>query len=1158
MSLRTFRRLFSALLLLACFWMPSLHAQIARAPGSSYENFDVRDPELQGKEGGATRERYHAQAARGPAKEAQNRALNAMRTARTALQDKIPQLHFEQNRGGNAPEVVGTRTAGDWLKPASSAPREETARNFLVEQAALYGLTAQQAAGLIKFTDYANPAGNMSWVEFRQELNGIPVFQGEVRLAFSAEGALARTTSNLAPGLDAALLVAKPVLTAAEAVVYAGRSVGYTLEASRFETKSVEAEGHKQVLTRGPFRREINAELVYFALEPGVATLAYSVILWERVDAYYILVDATDGTLLWRKNIVDHQTQSATYGVYTTDSPAPLSPTTILPGPGTQAPGIARSLVTLIGNEPPNTFNNLGWITDGVNITTGNNVHAGLDLSAPDGVDVGGEATGSPNRVFNFSYNPPPLGSDAPTLAAYRAGVTTNLFYWTNVYHDRLYLLGFTEAARNFQNNNFGRGGVGNDAVSAEVQDSSGTNNANFGTPPDGTPGQMQMYVFTGPTPNRDGSLDADVFLHEMTHGTSNRLHGNGSGLTTTQAGGLGEGWSDFYARGVLATSDEDVNAVYASGAYVTLQLGGATDTNNYYFGIRRFPYAVKANVGANGKSHNPLTFADIDTAQLNLADGAFAPNPLFAGNAANEVHNLGEVWCMMLLEMRARMINRLGFAVGNQRALQIVTDAMKLDAVSPTFIQARDSIIAADNAGFAGADVADIRTAFAARGAGVIATVTGTSTAVQSFFPAEIPGAVTFTDTLGNGNGIAEPGEDLVITVPLTNKLTVTDNPVTGVLGNFTSSYGSMAANATVAKTFSYRVPAGTPCGTLLNIPFVISSPNGIATVTVPLQLGTPNTTTVFSQSFDAPTVPPALPTGWTTTTTGVALTAWTTVTSPLIDVANNAFSPDVAVVSDASLVSPVIPIASPNLQLSFKHRFTFESGFDGGVLELKIDAGAFTDVITAGGSFVQGGYTATISSSFSSPIAGRSAWSGAQGVTLTTIVNLPASTNGHNVQFRWRLACDSSVGSTGWNVDSVLISSTSFTCASIDTDGDGIPDGYEIAHGLDPNNPADAALDADGDGQTNLQEYLAGTDPQDAKSFLRIVSETRDGVTGNVTVSFPSVNGRTYVVEWSADLLGVWTPVRSNIVGTGAVLDVVDTTNGAAAKRFYRARTP
>ncbi|TNY02812.1 metalloprotease, partial [Escherichia coli] len=71
------------------------------------------------------------------------------------------------------------------------------------------------------------------------------------------------------------------------------------------------------------------------------------------------------------------------------------------------------------------------------------------------------------------------------------------MFYVMNRYHDELYRLGFTEQAFNFQNDNFGRGGVAADRVSAEGQDSSGTNNANFNTPVDGGRGRMQMYIWT-------------------------------------------------------------------------------------------------------------------------------------------------------------------------------------------------------------------------------------------------------------------------------------------------------------------------------------------------------------------------------------------------------------------------------------------------------------------------------------------------------------------------------------------------------------------------------------------------------------------------------------------------------------------------------------
>ncbi len=514
-------------------------------------------------------------------------------------------------------------------------------------------------------------------------------------------------------------------------------------------------------------------------MDMGLATLAWSMVLWQDNLAHYILVDALTGDLLWRKNIVNEQTQTVTYSVYNDDSPAPLSPSNAFPGSGIQGAAIPRTLLTLISELP--AFDNLGWITDGVNTTTGNNVDAGLDIDPSiitgngNGIDPGGRAVGSPFRVFDFPYNPspgiPPPG-DAPTLANYRMGVVTNLFFWSNRYHDRLYELGFTEAARNFQQDNFGRGGLGNDFVRAEAQDFSGTNNANFGTPPDGQLPRMQMFIFTGPNPDRDGDLDQEIVLHELTHGTSNRLHANATGLGSNVSGGMGEGWSDYYARALLSTADEDVNGLYASGAYATFQLS-LIGTNNYYYGIRRFPYAVKTTVGPNGKPHNPLTFADTDPAQINTTDGAFPENPLnFSGNGALEVHNLGEIWCMTLLEMRARLITRLGWAVGNQRALQLVTDGMKLDPVNPNMLQGRNSILLADCAGFSGQDELDIWAGFAARGMGFSARYNSATSVTEAFdIPNLTLGAVTISnDSCPPSDGFADPGESLTLNIPLSN----------------------------------------------------------------------------------------------------------------------------------------------------------------------------------------------------------------------------------------------------------------------------------------------------------------------------------------------------------------------------------------------------
>ena len=96
----------------------------------------------------------------------------------------------------------------------------------------------------------------------------------------------------------------------------------------------------------------------------------------------------------------------------------------------------------------------------------------------------------------------------------------TNLFYWNNIMHDLFYQYGFDEASGNFQEDNFNRGGKGNDGVIANAQDGSGMNNANFATPPDGTflitfcrfdhlgnKPRMRMYVWSQTRPKRDGNL---------------------------------------------------------------------------------------------------------------------------------------------------------------------------------------------------------------------------------------------------------------------------------------------------------------------------------------------------------------------------------------------------------------------------------------------------------------------------------------------------------------------------------------------------------------------------------------------------------------------------------------------------------------------------
>jgi hypothetical protein len=85
----------------------------------------------------------------------------------------------------------------------------------------------------------------------------------------------------------------------------------------------------------------------------------------------------------------------------------------------------------------------------------------------------------------------------------------------------------------------------------------------------------------------------------------------------------------------------------------------------------------------------------------------------------------------------------------------------------------------------------------------------------------------------------------------------------------------------------------------------------------------------------------------------------------------------------------------------MTFKTNYNTEAGFDGGVLELSVNGGAFQDILAAGGGFAAGGYNGTIGHT-DSVLNLRQAWTGNSGGFITTTVNLPPSSFGQNAQFR------------------------------------------------------------------------------------------------------------------------------------------------------------
>ena len=686
--------------------------------------------------------------------------------ATTRFQKAHPTVQVDWDRASNGPRWI--RTPGTFLAEADKTGNgaasgkglaHRTLRTFLNANSDWIGHGAEVLAEADVKRDTVTAHNGLRSTVWQQQLDGIPVFEGLLLSHETRAGNLVSLSSRFIKDPPNAadrgtaqrkFRQAAPPIQGTEALLRAATLIETKLTTNDFAAVPHIKRLDRQQLFRGPaLRGAARVQLTWFAPEPEVLKLAWDVVLHpRRSDAMYrVLLDAATGELLLRRSLTENVIPSATYRVFTGVSPAPVDPAVRTPGTN-QPPPVARELVTLAAlstNASPE-----GWIGAGPWETLGNNVDAATDLDGDNLPDLPRPQAGT-NLVFDF-----PLDlDDAPGNSA--AAAVVNLFYWCNYAHDYLYDLGFTEAAGNFQASNFGRGGEEGDAILAEAQDGSGFNNANFSTPPDGLPGAMQMYLWDGPAPARDGDLDADIILHEYVHGLSNRRVGGGMALNSAQSRGLGEGWSDFYALAILSRNSDPDDIVRAFAAYSSYNLAGLLENN--YYGIRRYPYCLDARI-------NPLTFRDTDPLQYSVHPTA-PINPLGAGEA-DEVHNVGEVWALILWQARGEMMRKHGTA-GNRLMLQLVTDALALTPPEPTFTDARDAILQADLINHGGANQRELWHAFAQRGLGVgaFAPLYNTIRVVEAF---DVPDALQvhprgLTKLFGISGAIAPTYPEFVIT---------------------------------------------------------------------------------------------------------------------------------------------------------------------------------------------------------------------------------------------------------------------------------------------------------------------------------------------------------------------------------------------------------
>ncbi|MCX8523726.1 T9SS-dependent M36 family metallopeptidase [Chryseobacterium formosus] len=584
--------------------------------------------------------------------------------------------------------------------------------------------------------------------------------------------------------------------------------------------------------------------------------LAYEFSFQEPKSSNYwdILIDANSGEIISKENLNlscnfhsdAYSSESSTYVLKSQNihnnslKLADNASYNVFPLP-IEAPTFGnRSLVSnpwILASSPE------GWHSTGstsYTITRGNNVFAYEDAANLD--QPGFSPDGGLNRNFDFPFSI----NGTPTFN--RNAAITNVFYINNKVHDIFYKFGFTESARNFQQNNLGKGGVGNDYVLAESQDGGGLNNANFTTPSDGNRPLMQMYLWStvnryffynapitaiprvpqaspaqfGPQLNGtgvtgdvalalvidgcsalpsgslagkiglmerggnasctfalkvknaqnagaiaaiiynnpaavnfpssmggtdttitipsvlitnsegefiktqlnnsltvnvtlksdpttavtpDGSFDNGIITHEYGHGISNRLTGNGYTclLKSASKEQMGEGWSDFFALMLTNQPNATANVLRSIGTYASGQsINGA--------GFRSAKYSPDFSV-------NNYTYGDTNGMEID-EDGEIVP----------DVHRIGFVWASMLWDLHWQYAAKYGYSSdvtsstnsGSARVLQLVTDALKLQACNPTFIDGRNAILSAEMLTTKGENRCMIWKTFAKRGLGL------------------------------------------------------------------------------------------------------------------------------------------------------------------------------------------------------------------------------------------------------------------------------------------------------------------------------------------------------------------------------------------------------------------------------------------------------
>ncbi|WP_245924712.1 M36 family metallopeptidase [Mesonia algae] len=586
----------------------------------------------------------------------------------------------------------------------------------------LNGFSASDVSELEITNSYYSKNTETQHVYVNQNHNDVKIFNAQGNFAIknnkvvyfsnSFQNKINTKTNNSSPSLDPITAVQK-------------LASKLNLSPSNFEI--INSNGKEFLLSNGGIsQKEIPVKLMYQTVGESIK-LAWNININTLDDKHWwdISIDASNGEILFKNDWVlscnfdnkehthtkfeklDHPIQNSNnqFGFFNITTLVDNSDYNVFPIPIESPIDGVRQIVKQPANlnaSPNGWHDNNGSPGVEFTITRGNNVFAFENRgdgpgSFPDGGDL-------LNFDFPLNLNQDPEG--------YIDASVTNLFYLNNMMHDVWYEYGFNEASGNFQNRNYSSEGNEFDFVLARAQDDADAgpgNNATFSTPPDGQNPTMRMFTWqTSAGFEKDGSLDSGIVAHEYGHGISNRLTGgpaNASCLYACQVFGndgdcdqyteqMGEGWSDFFALIMTLKPGDTADDPKTIANYALSQ-------NQNGSGLRPAPYSRDTSI-------NPATYGTTNNGNIS------AP------------HGVGFVWATMLWDITWDLIDEYGYdndllngTGGNNIAMQLVMDGLKLQTCNPGFVDGRDAILQADILNNGGANQCLIWQAFADRGLG-------------------------------------------------------------------------------------------------------------------------------------------------------------------------------------------------------------------------------------------------------------------------------------------------------------------------------------------------------------------------------------------------------------------------------------------------------